>query len=399
MTAIGSMNANSEASPLSPQWRAHALALAFGTFAVGTDAFVIAGVLPSIADTLHVTPAAAGQLVTVFSLAYAILTPILGALTAEWSRRAALVTALVVFAIGNAITAIVPDFGLVLASRVIAAAGAGLFTANASATAAMLAGPQYRGRAIALVMLGLTSSLIFGAPLGTAVSNLSDWRMTMWLVTALGLLAGVVVLWRLPDVREAGASGLMERFRPLRSRSVQIDLLCTLVVFTGVYIPYTYISVVYAPVTGAQPQWLGAMLLIFGVAGTAGNLLAGRLADRFGPVPVIVGGSLGLAIVFLLVPLLNSTLPSALVVVALSGLFAFSLTTPQQHLLISHAAGGKLSLVTGLYQSAIYAAVSLSGVVGALAIGWGAADRLTLVAVVPIVLAALMTWQHAGKSF
>lgn len=115
MTAIGNMNANSEASPLSPQWRAHALALAFGTFAVGTDAFVIAGVLPSIADTLHVTPAAAGQLVTVFSLAYAILTPILGALTAEWSRRAALVTALVVFAIGNAITAIVPDFGLAAA--------------------------------------------------------------------------------------------------------------------------------------------------------------------------------------------------------------------------------------------------------------------------------------------
>jgi MFS transporter, DHA1 family, inner membrane transport protein len=304
---------------------------------------------------------------------------------------------LMVFAIGNAITAIVPDFSLVLASRVIAAAGAGLFTANASATAALLAGPQSRGRAIALVMLGLTSSLVFGAPLGTAVSNLSDWRMTMWLVTALGLLAGVVILWRLPDVRETGASGLMERFRPLRSRAVQIDLVCTLVVFTGVYIPYTYISLVYAPVTSAQPQWLGVMLLVFGVAGTAGNLLAGRLADRFGPVPVIVGGSLGLAVVFLLVPLLNTTLPSALIIVALSGLFAFSLTTPQQHLLISHAAGGKLSLITGLYQSAIYAAVSLSGVIGALAIGWGAADRLTLVAVVPIVLAALMTWQHARK--
>jgi MFS family permease len=127
------------------------------------DAFVIAGVLPSIASTLKVSTASAGQLVTVFSLAYAVAAPILGALTAGWSRRTALVVALIVFALGNAVTAVAPDFSLVPLSRVIAAAGAGLFTATASATAAALAGPQNRGRAIALVMLGLTSSLILGA--------------------------------------------------------------------------------------------------------------------------------------------------------------------------------------------------------------------------------------------
>ena len=188
----------------SPHWRAHAMALAFGTFAVGTDAFVVAGVLPSISSTLAVSTASAGQLVTVFSLAYAIAALILGALTANWPRRTALIVALSIFALGNAVTAMAPGFTLVLLSRVIAAAGAGLFTATASATAAALSGPLNRGRAIALVMLGLTSSLILGAPLGTAVSNGSNWRMTMWLVTALGVLAGVVIAIRLPYFRNGG---------------------------------------------------------------------------------------------------------------------------------------------------------------------------------------------------
>jgi MFS transporter, DHA1 family, inner membrane transport protein len=378
--------------PSTPHWRAHAIALAFGTFAVGTDAFVVAGVLPSIASSLRVTTAAAGQLVTVFALAYALASPVLSALTADWSRRTTLVVALAAFAIGNAITAMVPSFTLVLASRVIAAAGAGLFTANATATAAMFSGSRYRGRAIAIVLLGLTSSLVLGAPLGAAIGNAAGWRMTMWFVTLLGLCSGAVILLRLPDVREGERSGLTERLAPLRSPVVLYDLLRAVIIFTGIYIPYTYISVVYAPVTRAEPQWLDALLLSFGVAGTVGNLLAGRMADRLGPVSVMIGAAIGLAATFALVPLVNTAVPSALMAAALSGLFSFALNAPQQHFLISHAAGQKISFVTSLYQSTIYAAVSLSGAVGAIAIRAGLADKLALLAVMPVFLFILMTW-------
>jgi MFS transporter, DHA1 family, inner membrane transport protein len=358
---------------------------------------VIAGVLPSIAATLHVATPAAGQLVTVFSLAYAISAPLLGTLTSNWSRRTVLVTALAIFAAGNAITATATTFVGVLLSRIVAAAGAGLFTANASATAAVLAGSKSRGRAIALVMLGLTSSLILGAPLGTAISNLSDWRNTMWFVTALGILAGAVILQRLPVLREAGRSTFAERLLPLRNPAVLFDLLRTLIVFTGVFIPYTYISVVYASATTAHPQYLSVLLLVFGLAATVGNLVAGRLADHLGPAPVIVGASLALATVFLLTPLLNGTLAPACLSVALSGMFGFSLTTPQQHLLISRAPLGKVSMLLSLYQSVLYAGTSLSGILGAFAIELGAKNRLTVIAAVPLAAAAIMTLLH-GRS-
>jgi MFS transporter, DHA1 family, inner membrane transport protein len=176
---------------------------------------------------------------------------------------------------------------------------------------------------------------------------------------------------------------------------VLIDLLRTLIVFTGVYIPYTYISVVYAPLTQDSPQLLGVFLLVFGVSGTAGNLLAGRLADRFGPVRVIVTGSLGLAIVFLLIPSLRDSLPGAVAAVALSGVFSFSLTTPQQHQLISRVNSGKISVVTALYQSVLYIAISFSGALGALVLRWGAAQRLPLIAAAVVLLATATTLLQA----
>lgn len=153
----------------STRWRTHALVLAFGTFAVGTDAYVIAGVLPEIAQSLEISLAAAGQLVTVFAIGYAVSSPVLAALTGHWSRRTVLVTALVLFALGNVATALAPSYAAVLAARLLAAAGAAIYTPNAAATAAALAGEKKRGQAFSIVNVGLSSSLVLGAPLAPSV--------------------------------------------------------------------------------------------------------------------------------------------------------------------------------------------------------------------------------------
>jgi DHA1 family inner membrane transport protein len=185
---------------------ARAAVLTVGTFAVGTDAFVVAGVLPDLARSLHVGVAQAAQLVTVFALAYAVLAPVLAAVTGRWPRRKLLLTALLVFVLGNVATALAPSYALVVAARLLAAAGAAMFTPNASATAAALVPPGQRARAISWVVFGLTSSTALGAPLGTFLASVLSWRETMWFVAALGGLAALVIVRGLPTPMRASSS-------------------------------------------------------------------------------------------------------------------------------------------------------------------------------------------------
>ncbi|MFJ9948408.1 MFS transporter [Kitasatospora sp. NPDC091207] len=386
------MTAAADGSPAVP-WGPPAMLLALGTFAVGTDAFVIAGLLPDIAGSLHVDVAAAGQLVSVFAIAYAVLSPVLAALTSTWSRRTVLVTALLVFGVGNVVTAVAPGYGLVLASRVVAAAGAAMFTPNAGATAAALAGERHRGRAIAIVTVGLTASLALGAPLGTAIGNAIGWRATMWFVTALAVPVAAVIALRLPEIRLGTAAGLRRRLSPLTDRRVAGVLACTLLAFIGVYLPYTYISSVFAPAVEGHSARVALLLLVFGVAGTAGNLMAGHLADRYGPRRVVITASLGLAAVFLAMLEGRDSFTAALVAVAFCGVASWSLTAPQQQRIIALAPAGSESLVVSLNAAVLYLAVSLAGVLGAIGLkAFGSAGYLLPAAAAFAVSAAGLAW-------
>ncbi|NUS87481.1 MAG: MFS transporter, partial [Streptomyces sp.] len=182
--------------------RLRLLLLALGTFAVGTDSMVMAGILGLISRDLDVSVPTAGQMVTVFALAYALLAPVLATLTARWPRRQLLLTALTVFTAANALSALAPTYPLLLATRVLAAAGAALYTPTANAVATSLVPPERRGRALATVLGGMTVATALGVPLGTWIGR-TDWRLTMWLVVALGAaaLAGQALLLReLPGV-------------------------------------------------------------------------------------------------------------------------------------------------------------------------------------------------------
>ncbi|WBB58211.1 MFS transporter [Streptomyces sp. WMMC500] len=382
---------------VSARWRAHAAVLAFGTFAVGTDAFVIAGVLPDIADSLGVSVAAAGQLVTVFSLAYAASAPVLGVLTAGWSRRTALVVALAVLTAGNVLTAVAPNYPLVLGARAVAAMGAALYTASATAAAATLAGRRHHGKAIAVVMLGLTSSLVLGTPIGTVIGGAFGWRATLWFLVLAGVAAAVVVAVRLPPLAGAASAGLRVRLTPLTDRRVLAALGRTLLVFTGVYVPYTYLSAVYEPATGGDSGMLAIFLLVFGAAGTAGNLVAGTLADRLGATRVIVVATSLLAAALLTVPVLRGSAVAALPAVVVVGFLSFSITTPQQQEIIALAPAAR-SVVASLYQSALYLAISLSGIVGGLALAPLGAGPLSPLAAIPVLLTALTTHRAARRS-
>jgi len=361
------------------------LFLASGMFAIGTDSFVVAGILASVAASLNVSVALAGQMVTIYALSYAVLSPVVAAAAANWPRKRLLLAGLAVFIAGNAITAIAPSIELVLASRFLAGLGAAMFSPTATASGASLVPPEQRGRALAIVIAGLSSATALGAPMGTFIGGLLDWRATMWFVSAVGTLAFIGVAWKLPDISSPPPVSLKVRLAPLADARVLLTLATTWLVYGGLFLVYTYIGLSFDRATGGNGRVLALLLLLWGVAATVGNLVAGRLTDRFGSRN-IVNVSIALLVVdFVLLPWSSATLPTAAVALLVWGLFGWGMLVPQQHRLISITPSAA-PLLLGLNSAAIYIGVSMSGLIGGAAISMLDAHKLGLVGAVLIAL-------------
>ncbi|MFC4114037.1 MFS transporter [Nonomuraea zeae] len=382
-----------ETVPGESPWRGRAAVLTLGTFAVGTDGFVIVGLLSQIQKTLQVSTAAAGQLVSVFAIAYALLGPVLAAFTGRWSRRRVLVTGIALLAAGNAVTASAHVYGLVLASRVLAGSGAALFVASAVATAAHLAGEQRRGRAIAMVTAGATLSLVLGAPLGTLIGGAWSWQMAIWFVAAVAVGVAVVIAALLPPIRLDQGATLRQRIAPLTDRRVLRVLVVTLLAFIGIFLPFTYMSAVFAPAIGGEQARLALLLLVFGVAATAGNLTAGSLTDRYGSRRVVIGATMGVAAVCVVMLAVQQVFILVAIAQALSGVVSYSVMGPQQHRIIAYAAPESASLVTSLNTSAGYLGNFLASSIGAVILSiTGSATLLLPIAAAFAAFAAFLAW-------
>ena len=183
------------------------LALTMGSFAVGTGAYVVAGVLVDIAEDLSVSVATAGLLISVFAITFALASPLLVAATSSVARRRLVVGALILFALANVAAALAPSFSVLLLARVVAALGAAVFTPVASAVAAGLASPGMQGRALSVRTLGSTVAFLVGVPLGTVIGGYYGWQTSFLLVATLAALAALGAKVMLPDVaHDFGAS-------------------------------------------------------------------------------------------------------------------------------------------------------------------------------------------------
>jgi MFS transporter, DHA1 family, inner membrane transport protein len=345
------------------------LTLAAGMFALGTDTFVIAGILDQVASSLGATVPATALMVTLYALSYALLSPVIAATTANWPRRKLLLTGLTIFTLGNLLTATGTSLVFVLASRVVAGMGAAMYSPTATAVAASLVPPEQRGRALSIVVAGLSGATALGAPLGTALSGFGGWRVTMVFVTAVGALAGLFI-WRfMPAVPTPPATTLRQRLAPLRDARVVPVLLTTLIAYSGFFSVYTYIAPVFARATGGQANALALLLLIWGVAATVGNLVAGALSDRFGSRFAINMALVIAALNFAALPWTSASFATATIAIVVWGICGWGLLVPQQHRLIG-LSPTSAPVLLGLNAAAMYTGISAAAVAGGAVITW-----------------------------
>lgn len=271
------------------------LILALGTFAVGTDSFILAGFLPDLADSLRVSTATAGLAVTVFAAAYALGSPVLATFTARLPRRTLLVSALLVLALGNLGSALAPTFWALLATRVLAALGAAAFTPNAGAVASALVRPEARARALAVVIGGLTIATALGVPLGDLLGQWLGWRSALLGVALVCLMAASGVAAWVPPLPGNPYVPLGTRLAVLRNRSVAAVLPLTVLGMAAAYTVYAYA----VPALGAMG--IGAtstawVLMLYGAGAVAGNLSSGYATDRWGATRVLTTGYVTMAL-------------------------------------------------------------------------------------------------------
>lgn len=363
--------------------------LAVGMFALGTDSFVIAGILPQVGNSFSVSPSVAGQMVTVYALAYAIFAPVIAAAAASWPRKQLLLLGMTIFVAANILTIYSPSFHIVLVGRAIAGLGAAMFSPTATSTGALLVPPEQRGRALATVVAGLSIATAFGSPLGTALGGLGDWRITIWFVVAIGMIAGIGIAVLFKATPIAPAITLRQRLSPLGDGRIALTLLTSVFAYTGLYIVYTYIALALHRATSGSPTLLASLLLIWGIGAVIGNLGAGLLVDRFGGRPIISATLAIAAIDYLLIPFSSATYVTAAIVTFIWGIAGWGLVVGQQHRLIS-VMPASAPLLLGLSTASIYLGSSASGLIGAAVISSLGTQALGFVGAFLIAIALVL---------
>lgn len=374
-------------------------ALFFAAFAFGTTEFVIAGVLPQVAEGLGVSVPTAGYLVSGYAGGIAIGGPLLALATNGISRKALLLGLAIAFTIGQAACALAPDFSSMLLLRIAVAVAHGAYFGVAMVVAVGLVPEDKRGMAVAVILSGLTVSNVIGVPAGTAIGTLWGWRATFWVMGALGVLATLAMLALLP--RTAGASnrqaGLAREVRVLARQQVWTSLILMLMLMIGQFTLFTYITPTLLEVTGLDESLVPWVLLLNGVGATIGVFLGGKLADwKLMPslITMLFLQAATLAIIYAVSPY---PVPMIVSIVIWGGL-SFAIGTPIQTRILTWTADAS-NLASSLIPSGFNVGIALAASLGAamLNAGYGYRSLPVVGATAMLVAVAVALASHVSE--
>ena len=305
------------------------VALAIGAFGIGVTEFAPMGMLPGIAADLGVSIPAAGLLVSAYALGVLLGAPLMTLTTSRIARRQLLIGLMAIFTLGNLMSALATDYYSLLVARVVTSLNHGAFFGVGSIVAASLVAPDKRAGAVAAMFMGLTLATIGGVPLATWFGELLGWRTAFWGIAGLGVVTMAALWYALPNVPLPKSDGVLAEIRVLGRGPVLSALALTVVGSSAMFTVFTYIAPILSSETHASTFFVTAMLVLFGVGLTLGNVWGGKAADRSIERTLVVSLSALILVLLAFTVLMQWPIPAAISILAW-GIASFALVPPLQ---------------------------------------------------------------------
>ncbi len=305
------------------------VALAIGAFGIGVTEFAPMGLLPGIALDLGVSIPAAGLLVSAYALGVLLGAPLMTLTTGRIPRRYLLIGLMAIFTLGNLMSALATDYYSLLVARLVTSLNHGTFFGVGSIVAASLVAPDKRAGAVAAMFMGLTLATIGGVPLAAWFGEVFGWRTAFWGITGLGVLTMLALWFALPNVPLPKGGGVLAEIRVLGRGSVLAALALTVIGSSAMFTVFTYIAPILSSETQASTTFITAMLVLYGIGLTLGNIWGGKAADRSVDHTLIVSLSALILVLLAFTVLMRWPLPAAAAIL-IWGIASFAIVPPLQ---------------------------------------------------------------------